>query len=78
MNDDTGRFLISSVGQFGGYIYLCKFGVPRPIEAYEIPKDYRITFMQFSNFGEILIIGFDNGEVRLYLVEHMKNFLTIK
>jgi hypothetical protein len=78
MNDESGRFLISSVGQYAGYIYLCKFGDRRPQEAFEIPKDVRITFMQFSNFGELLIVGFNNGEVRVYLVEYMKNFLSIK
>ena len=78
MNDESGGFLISSVGQFGGYIYKCKFDSPRPMEAYEIPNDHRVTFMQFSNFGELLIVGFNTGEVRVYLIEHMKNFLSVK
>jgi len=78
MNDDSDRFLIGSQGQFGGYIYLCKFGENRPQQAYEIPAGTKVKFMQFSNFGELLIIGFSNGEIRLMMIEHPKNYCSIK
>ena len=34
--------------------------------------------MQFSNFGELLIVGFTNGEIRLMMIEHPKNYCSIK
>lgn len=45
MNDESDRFLIASEGQFGGYIYLCKFGENRPQQAYEIPVGTKVTFL---------------------------------
>jgi len=31
LNDDSGRFLISSQGLFGGFLYICDFNQERPL-----------------------------------------------
>lgn len=35
--DDEGRFYVSSVGQYKGFIYIGKFGEDRPVKAIEVP-----------------------------------------
>ena len=61
MNDNSGHFLVGSVGKYAGYYYRCKFDgdqqdyVNRPLQAYPMPKETEVTFMQFNNFGDMLI-----------------------
>lgn len=70
-NDNSGDFLIGSVGKYAGYYYRCSFdnrddkGLNRPLQAYEMPKNTSISFMQFNNFGDLLIMGFKNGDIRI-------------
>lgn len=89
-NDNTGNFLVGSVGKYSGYFYRCMFAeddqviqdgkkVPnRPLEAIPMPKETRVSFMQFNTFGDLLVQGFDNGDVRLSTLENPKNYLSIK
>jgi len=78
MNDDSGRFLIGSQGQYAGYYYLCSFDEERPQKAIEMPEDAHVSFIQFSNFGEMLIIGFTNGDIRISCIENENKFISIK
>jgi hypothetical protein len=36
--DDEGKFYVSSVGQFKGFIYIGQFGEQRPLKAIEVPN----------------------------------------
>lgn len=78
LNNNSGKFLVGSIGKYSGYYYLCSFDEERPLEAYAYPKETRISFLQFSNFGDLLMLGFANGEVRISNIEHPQNFLSVK
>jgi hypothetical protein len=60
LTDGSGRFLISSQGQFSGFLYICDFNLPRPLKAISI-KTGNCVYMDTSR-TDLLILGFDNGE----------------
>ena len=76
--DKEDQFIVGSVGQYAGYFYLCDFTSERPITAYEMPKETQIKFISFNNFGDLLHIGLNNGEVRVSYGSNPKSFLAIK
>lgn len=78
MNDNSGQFLVGSVGKYAGYYYRCEFGEDRPLEAYPMPKETKITTLNFNPLGDLLIAGFQNGEVRVSTMENPKNFMSLK
>ena len=50
----------------------------RPLKAIEIPKGTNCKFINISKSGEILTLGFDNGEYQLRVVEYPDKFMQIK
>jgi WD40 repeat protein len=65
--DEAGakNFIISSEGQFNGFIYLCNIDQIRPFKAIEIKADLLVTFMELnkSPTGNILTIGYNDGSI---------------
>ena len=59
------NFIISSEGQFNGFIYLCDIEQVRPFKAIEIKPDVLVTFMELnkSPTGKILTIGYNDGSI---------------
>lgn len=45
MPEKADQFLIASKGQYAGYMYLCQFGEPRPLEVYPLPEGTSVTFL---------------------------------
>lgn len=37
-NDDSGRFIVASEGNFTGYLYICDFMQERPLEVIAVTK----------------------------------------
>ena len=64
-NDKTGYFIITSQGLFQGYLYICDFNQPRPYLCIEIAKNTLCRQINFSPSGELLLLGFDNGEIQI-------------
>ena len=69
---------MGSRGQYAGFFYLCDLEKERPILAYEMPKDTVIRYISFNNFGDLLNIGLQNGEIRISYGSNPKAFLSIK
>jgi hypothetical protein len=63
--DGQKNFIISSEGQFNGFIYLCNIDQIRPFKAIEIKPNLLVTFMQLnkSATGNILTIGYNDGSI---------------
>ena len=61
--DGSGRFLITSQGQFAGYYYICDFGVDRPLKAIEILPETLCRIIEVSPSGDIITLAFDNGDI---------------
>lgn len=63
--DGTKNFIVSSQGQFNGFIYLCNIDQIRPFKAIEIKAALLVTFMELnkSSTGNILTIGYNDGSV---------------
>lgn len=62
LTDGSSRFIISSQGKFAGYIYICDFNYERPLKAIEIPSNTLCRYLNISPSGDLLVLGFDNGE----------------
>lgn len=78
MNDDSGRFLIGTQGQYAGYFYLCDFEEDRPVKAYEIPKEFKFSYLSFTHFGDLLICAYTNGDIRVLNIEYPDRWVNIK
>ena len=78
LNDDSGKFIVGSVGQFAGWFYLCDFQSDVPIQAYPMPANTSISFISFSNFGDLLIMGLANGDIRISQAGKPDRFVSIK
>lgn len=76
--DQENMFMVGSRGQYAGFYYLCDMTKERPVVAYEMPKDTIIKYMSFNNFGDLLNIGLQNGEIRISYSSNPKAFLAIK
>lgn len=63
LNDGNGRFIVSSMGLFSGYVYICDFNQPRPLKAYEVPKSTFCKYIERSPSEQFLIMAFENGEI---------------
>ena len=78
MNDESGDFLIGTQGQYKGFYYRCGFDSERPKQAYPIEAHLNITYLSFSSFNDLLIVGLSNGEVRLANFNNPDRTLVIK
>lgn len=76
--EKEGQFIVGSKGQFAGFFYLCDFKNERPIQAYDLPKETTIKFISFNNFGDLLILGLANGDIRVSHGSNPNKFLSIK
>ena len=65
LDDAKNCFIVGTKGQYKGFYYLCNFNSDRPLKAIEMPEDQEIVQLSFNQTGEILIMCFTNGEVRL-------------
>ena len=65
--NDEGKvqFLYASQGKFNGFIYIGQMGENRPLKSIEIPADILVTYMNMTETkdGNIITLGFENGEV---------------
>ena len=76
--DQDDQFIIGSKGQYAGYFYLCNFNSERPVTAYEMPKETTLKYISFNNFGDLLIMGLANGEIRIAHGSNPSKYLSIK
>lgn len=74
------QFIISSQGQFNGFIYICNIDTPRPLKAIPIKPGVHVTYMNLSaaKDGEIVTIGYDNGEIELIINFNFDKRMSIK
>jgi hypothetical protein len=58
--DGKQQFIVSSQGQFNGFIYVCSIDEIRPLKAIAIQPDLLVTYMQHSikSYGEMITIGY--------------------
>jgi len=78
LNDDSGDFILGSEGQYAGFFYRCSFDAERPKKAHPMAEDLTLTQLTFSNFGDLLLMGFSNGEVQVLDYNFLKSTLIIK
>ena len=73
-------FLVSSQGKFNGFIYVGEFGVQRPVRAIPIKPDIHVTYMNMvkSKEGDMLVIGYDDGNIDFVLNQNFDNRMSIK
>lgn len=76
--DQENQFIVGSKGQYAGFFYLCDFKSERPLIAYEMPKESTIKYISYNNFGDLLNIGLNNGEIRVSYAQNPRAFLAIK
>ena len=43
-----------------------------------MPKETTIKYISFNNFGDLLNVGLDNGEIRISYGQNPSSFLSIK
>ena len=79
-NDGHHQFIISSQGQFNGYVYICSIDEERPIKAIPINAGVHVTFMQIfaKTDGDMIIIGYENGEVQLICNFNFDKRMSVK
>lgn len=78
--DGQNQFIVSSQGQFNGFIYVCSIDAPRPLKAIPIKPGIHVTFMSLSaeKGGDIITIGYDNGEIELICNFNFVKRMSIK
>ena len=78
--DGKHQFIVSSQGQFNGYIYVCSMDEIRPLKAIEIPKDLHVTYMEHSikSYGEMITIGYENCLIELVLNDNIDKRMQVK
>ena len=77
-DDAKNSFIVGTKGQYKGFYYLCNFNSDRPLKAIEMPEDQEIVQLSFNQTGEILIMCFTNGEVRLLNINQPDRYMVIK
>ena len=76
--DQEDQFIVGSKGQYAGYFYLCDFKSERPLTAFEMPKETALKYVAYNNFGDLLIMGLANGEIRISHGSNPSKYLAIK
>ena len=63
------QFIISSEGQFNGYIYVCQMDENRPVKEIKILDNVLVTNMSMTNFkeGNMITIGYNNGLIEMVM-----------
>jgi hypothetical protein len=65
LEDGSGMFVISVIGQFQGFYYICKFGTDRPLKAVEMPKDSQCCYIGSSSSTDYTIFSFTDGSYQI-------------
>ena len=78
--DGKQQFIVSSQGDFNGYIYVCSLDEIRPLKAIEIGKGLLVTYMQHSikSYGEMITIGYSTGEIELVMNGNFDKRMLVK
>lgn len=79
--DGTKQYLVSTEGQFGGFMYVCNLDVMRPLKAIPCSKgDTLITSMKASKDakGEVITITYTDGEVEVVVDRKFERRMSIK
>jgi WD40 repeat protein len=77
LDEEEGKFLCASEGQYAGYYYICQFGERRPIQAVPCSKDITRYFNIPRDSG-LLISGTETGEVYVRPLNNMDTFSVLK
>lgn len=77
LDEDEGKFLCASEGQYAGYYYICQFDQRRPIQAVPCTKDITRYFNIPRDSG-LLISGTETGEVYIRPLNNMETFSVLK
>ena len=77
-NDGSGRFIITSRGQFAGWYYICEWDKERPVKAVEIRKGLICNFFNYSPSGEFITASCVNGSTYIWSQENENMFLEVK
>ena len=79
-DDGIKQFIISSEGQFNGFIYICSLDEQRPIKAIPIKEGLKVTFMSLSTKpgGDVITIGYNNGLIELVMNFNFDKRMEIK
>jgi hypothetical protein len=59
-------------------MYICDFASARPLQAIEISKNSLCKYMETSPSGDLMVLGFDNGEFQIRSTDKLDRFLSIK
>lgn len=69
--NDQGKeqFIVSSEGQFNGFLYVGDYENERPVRAIKINDGLHVTFMNLEKYpeGDMIIIGYDSGLIELVM-----------
>ena len=78
------QYLVSTEGgalnKFKGYLYVCDFDEERPVQAIECDGEKKITHMSLhqKKGGDIITIGYEDGQVDLVCERNWKKRMTLK
>lgn len=74
------QFIVSSQGQFNGFVYICSLDNVRPLKAIPIPEGKLVSFMKESktSSGHIIAIGYDDGSIEYIVDSNFDRRMTIK
>jgi hypothetical protein len=70
--------MFGTKGQYKGFYYLASFDSLRPTRAIPIPDNYYTSVLQTSTQGDLIIMGFTNGEIRLLNIANPEKYVIIK
>lgn len=76
--EKDNKFIVGSRGQYAGFFYVCDFNEERPQKAIPMPKDTTIKFVQYNDFGDLILIGLANGEVRISYGANLEAYMSVK
>ena len=77
-NEEKGEFIVATTGQFKGFFYSCSFSNLRPLKAHPQPENYIVTqFLQTAQ-NDMIIMAFENGEIRLVNISSPDRYLVVK
>jgi hypothetical protein len=82
ITDSEGKeqFIVSTEGQFNGFIYVADFESPRPTRAITIPENIHVTKMDYKKFaeGDMITVGYDNGLIEIIMNKNWEKRLFNK
>jgi len=78
--DGKQQFIVSSQGQFNGFIYICSIDEIRPLKAIPIQPDLLVTYMSHSikSYGEMITIGYQTGGIELVMNGNFEKRMLVK